>query len=96
MEPTRLDGTGSLVGVVSGPNQHGSLLTGDQTRPPTHEGEIQPHNAATPYSTRFLGVCSLLENIGFAEILIILVTATIIVAPVVIVVYLIRNARGRL
>lgn len=41
------------------------------------------------------GVRAFLENIGFTEILIMLMTAAIIVAPVGFVVYLIRIARRR-
>jgi len=43
-----------------------------------------------------MGVCVFLENIGFTEILINLVGASIIVAPAVFVAYLIRNANRRM
>jgi hypothetical protein len=42
------------------------------------------------------GVCAFLENVGFTEILIVLVAAAIIVAPAVFFVYLIRHTNRRM
>lgn len=48
-----------------------------------------------PYSLDS-GVCVFLENIGLSEILIVLLGLAVVVAPVVFVMYLIRNGRRQL